>query len=82
MQRLRRSQKDKQVTKTSKIISLLIIEVVISTGCSDREIKRTTYETLQNIREQECSRTPSVECEKRDKLEVYEKKRLEVKQGN
>jgi len=33
-------------------------------GCSAETAKRTTYETLQNIHQQECSRAPSVDCEK------------------
>lgn len=52
--------------------------LLLAVGCSAETAKRTTYETLQNIREQECSRTPSVDCEKRDSLEVYEEKRQQV----
>ena len=52
--------------------------LLILAGCSADTVKRTTYETLQNIRQQECSRTPSVDCEKRDSLEVYEDKRQQV----
>lgn len=48
---------------------------LVATACSKGQVKRTTYETLQNIRQQECMRTPSVECEERERLEVYEDKR-------
>ena len=51
-------------------------------GCSDEALKRTTYDTLQNIREQDCSRTPSVDCESRDRLEVYDYKREEALQAD
>jgi len=57
-----------------KIFLLLSLLIVI--GCSKELAKRTSYETLQNIREQECSKTPSVDCEKRERFETYEQQRL------
>jgi len=63
-----------QIIKAVFLISFLLVV----TGCSQDVVKRTTYETLQNIRQQECNRTPSVDCEKRDSLEVYEDKRQDV----
>ena len=56
----------------------MTLSLMVLAGCSAETVKRTTYETLQNIREQECSRTPSVDCEKRDSLEVYEERREQV----
>jgi uncharacterized lipoprotein YajG len=61
------------------LVSMTIVSLFVLAGCSAETAKRTTYETLQNIRQQECNRTPSVDCEKRDSLEVYEDKRQEVK---
>lgn len=61
-------------------LAATITTLLMLTGCSAETAKRTTYETLQNIRQQECSRTPSVDCEKKDSLEVYEDKREEVLQ--
>ena len=58
----------------------LLLSLAIIAGCSEESIKRTTYETLQNVREQDCSKTPSVDCENRDRLEVYSDKRNEVLQ--
>ena len=52
--------------------------LAMAAGCSSETVKRTTYETLQNIRQQECSRTPSVDCEKRESMEVYKDKREAV----
>jgi len=63
-----------------KIIVVIASLFFIASACSSETVKRTTYETLQNIRQQECSRTPSVECEKRESMEVYEDKREEVVQ--
>ena len=56
--------------------------LLVLTACSAETVKRTTYETLQNVREQECSRTPSVDCEKRESLDVYEELREEALQKN
>ncbi len=44
-------------------------------GCSQQQMKETAYETLQNLREQECSRTPSQQCEKREDYRSYEQQR-------
>ncbi len=66
-----------------KIIRLtLLLLGLVAVGCSGETVKRTVYETLQNIREQECHRTPSVNCEKRDRLGVYEDKQQEAQQNN
>ncbi len=53
------------------------IAVLIS-GCSADTAKRTAYETLQNVRDRECMRNPSVSCEKRETYEDYERKRKEL----
>jgi len=47
-------------------------------GCSSETVKRTTYETLQNIREQECMKNPSSDCSRRDTYDQYQKQRKEV----
>lgn len=59
-------------------ISLSVLLLLVTQGCSQDSVKRATYETLQNMREQECSKTPSVDCEARERLEVYEDKRVQV----
>ena len=61
-----------------KLVVVIAGLFLMVAGCSSETVKRTTYETLQNIRQQECSRTPSVECEKRESMEVYEDKREDV----
>ena len=58
--------------------SLSLLCIVVLTACGDGVMKRTTYETLQNLRDRECNRHPSVECEERQSLEIYEEKRSEV----
>jgi len=59
-------------------VFFMCVLMLFTVGCSDQTIKRTTYDTLQNIRDKECSRTPSVNCDKRESLEVYEDKRQQV----
>ena len=61
----------------SYILLVLILAVI---GCSAETLKRTAYETLQNVRQQDCNKQPSIECEKRDSMEVYEDKRKQEKQ--
>lgn len=60
-----------------KIYIVVVVGLVlIAGGCSKESLKRTSYETLQNVREQECNKTPSVDCEKRERFETYEQQRL------
>ncbi len=55
--------------------------VALLSGCSSETAKRTTYETLQNVREQECLKNPSASnCGKRDSYEDYERQRKTLEQ--
>jgi hypothetical protein len=59
-------------------VSFLAI-VVLGSGCSSEAAKRTAYETLQNIHEQECLKNPPApDCGKRDSYEDYQRKRKEL----
>ena len=55
--------------------ALFLAIVVLTAGCSADTAKRTTYETLQNVREQECLKNPSADCGKRQSYEDYERQR-------
>jgi len=57
---------------------LCLIIIALAAGCSSETAKRTAYETLQNIHEQECLNNPSLKCEKRDNYDDYERKRKEL----
>jgi hypothetical protein len=46
--------------------ALCLAIVVLTAGCSADSAKRTAYETLQNVREQECLNNPSSDCGKRE----------------
>jgi len=59
-----------------RVLFLAIIALVA--GCSSDTAKRTTYETLQNVRQQECMKNMSPDCEKREYYDDYERKRKEL----
>lgn len=48
-------------------------------ACSSESVKHTTYETLQNIGQQQCEQELSAECEERKKYSDYKKAREEQK---
>ena len=63
--------------KIFKIISLIGFIFVIS-SCSSESLKRTGYETLQNIGQQQCEKELSSECQERESYDDYQKKRKDV----
>lgn len=60
------------------VCAVMLGLLLVTLGCSEESVKRTSYETLQNIRQQDCSKTPSVECDGRERLETYEQQRQNV----
>jgi hypothetical protein len=44
-------------------------------GCSQEVVKRTAYETLQNVREQACQKDMTGECEDRQRYDDYQRQR-------
>jgi hypothetical protein len=63
----------------AKFIGVLCLAIVaLTAGCSSESAKRTAYETLQNVRQQECIKNPSSDCGKRESYEDYEHKRKEL----
>jgi hypothetical protein len=53
--------------------------VALASGCSSETAKRTAFETLQNVREQECLKNRSAsDCGKRDSYDDYQRKRKEL----
>jgi hypothetical protein len=58
--------------------ALCMAIVALIAGCGSDMAKRTAYETLQNIHEQECLKNPSLKCEKRESYEDYERKRKDL----
>jgi uncharacterized lipoprotein len=64
--------------KSSCLLSLAIIALV--SGCSSDTAKRTAYETLQNVHEQDCLKDPDSpsDCGKRDSYDTYQRQRKEL----
>jgi hypothetical protein len=58
--------------------------IVLVSGCSSEAAKRTAYETLQNIHEQECLKDPNSpsECRKRDSYEDYQRQQKALEPPN
>ena len=54
---------------------LCLATIVLTAGCSSDTAKRTAYETMRNVREQECLKNPAMDCGKRDSYEDYERQR-------
>ncbi len=54
---------------------LCLAIAALTAGCSADTAKRTAYETMQNVREQDCLKNPSMECGKRQSYEDYERQR-------
>jgi hypothetical protein len=63
------------------VVSCLAATALIS-GCSGETAKRTAYETLRNVHEQECLKNPAMDCGKRDSYEDYERQRKAMEPSN
>jgi len=62
----------------ANICYVLFPAIIALAGCSSETVKRTTYETLQNVHQRECMKNPSADCEKREYYDDYERKRKEL----
>ena len=57
---------------------LCLATIALTAGCSSVSAKRTAYETMQNVRQQECLKNRSSDCGKRESYDDYERKRKEL----
>ena len=66
----------------SGMLCLAIVALV--SGCSTETAKRTAYETLQNIHDQDCLKDPNSpsECRKRDSYEDYQRQQKALEPSN
>ena len=48
-------------------------------ACSTETAKRTTFETLQNLRQQECQKNGDADCQKRESYDEYQRMKQEEK---
>jgi len=60
------------------IIGLGMVLVQFVVACSTETAKRTTFETLQNLRQQECRENRGTDCQKRESYDDYQRKRQEA----
>jgi hypothetical protein len=67
-----------KIIMVNVVHALCLALIVFASGCSSDTAKRTAYETMQNVRQQECMKNPSLSCEKRENFEGYERKRKEL----
>jgi hypothetical protein len=58
--------------------SLAALSISILQGCSSESAKRTAFETLQNMREQQCEQDLSGRCPPRESYADYQRKRKEA----
>ena len=60
--------------------ALLLITglLLLLQGCSSDTVKRTSFATLQNLREQECEKDLSGNCPQRERYNDYQRKKKEA----
>ena len=52
--------------------------ILLLQGCAGESFKRTSFETLQNIREQQCDKDLTGKCPPREGYGDYQRKRKEA----
>ena len=57
----------------------MVLLCVVVTACSGEDVRRTTYETLQNIGEQQCEKDLSSECPERQSYDEYRRSQQETR---
>lgn len=65
------------ITTSACLIAVIALPLA-GAGCSQEAAKRTSFETLQNLREQQCNRDLSGHCPPRQDYEAYRRKRGEA----
>ena len=62
-------------------VMVFVACLLCSQGCSKDALKRTGYETVQNIGQQQCEKDLSSDCPERDSYEAYQRKVEEPETG-
>ena len=57
---------------------LAALSITAIQGCSSESAKWTAFETLQNMREQQCEKDLSGQCPPRESYADYQRKRKEA----
>ena len=65
-----------QMSHIMRIHSFIAFVIIVSvtTSCSKDSLKRTSYETLKNIHEQQCQKDLSSDCPERESYDAYQRK--------
>jgi len=58
--------------------SYIIMLLLMTGGCASEMAKRSTYETLENLRMQQCTADLSANCSERESYHDYTRKREEI----
>jgi hypothetical protein len=59
----------------NKLIKIVLPLILFSlAGCSTETWKRTGYETLQNVKQQQCQKGSPAECAERESYNAYQDK--------
>jgi hypothetical protein len=61
-----------------KKITLLSVILGVVQACTPASLKRTAYETMENVRQQECQKDLSSECPERQSYEDYRRDKEET----
>ncbi len=64
-----------------KMVTLLIIIFGVVQACSSESLKRTAYETMENVKQQECHKDLSTECPERQRYEDYQRDKEELERS-
>lgn len=62
---------------TSFRVGLVITALLILASCSSESVKRNTYQSLQIMKQRECTQTPGEDCPEPKSYNKYEKQREE-----
>ena len=60
--------------KKASFVLLACVSIVSMSACSMDSLKRTGYEIVEDMREQQCDKDLSSDCAPRESYDVYQKK--------
>ena len=65
-----------------KLAVCVLLLSALACACSSEDVRRTTYETLQNVGEQQCDKDLSGDCPERQSYDEYHRSRQESAGGD
>jgi hypothetical protein len=76
----RMSRKNAFIMKYKHVVGIIGLgAALVVSACSTETAKRTTFETLQNLRQQECQKNGDADCQKRENYDEYQRMKQEEK---